>query len=158
MKFIKWFFMLVLILGAFYGLNFLLNLTYYNPAFIVPAYERVMQNSFAKKIFQSNHKEELYPLVPISTLNKSLFFGPRAAVIGEVTDTVKVDDGDWHINIKDDKGNTMVVEAIPEYKMAIPKVGLKIKIRGITRYDLEHRWWELHPAINWEEAKPNKTK
>ncbi len=86
-------------------------------------------------------------------INRSLVWGPRGSVIGEVTEKVKADDGDWHINIRDSSGNVLVIEFTPEYKMSIPDVGLEIKVLGILRYDMEHRWWEIHPAIGWEKVK-----
>jgi len=146
-------FLLLLVVFGFF--NWALTLTYYNPAVIVPAYGWAKAHGIDIEI-DSVHKffsfgdEEGYPLLSIDKINRSLFFGPRAAVIGKVTYIVGMADGDWHINVADDKDNIIVAEIIPEYPLPIPPLGAMIKIWGITRYDLAHRWWELHPVIGWE--------
>ncbi len=92
-----------------------------------------------------------YPLIDIGILNSGLYAGPRASLEGTVTDVVSAQDGDVHINIKS-KSGTLVTEIIPEYPLTLPISGDKIKIWGVTRYDIAHRWWELHPVIGWEKV------
>ena len=149
----------VFVVFGFFVVNEILNFTYYNPAVIVPIYGWAARHGLAK-YYESFEKlftfEEgtLYPLISISRLNKSLFFGPRAAIIGKVAYITKVDDGDYHINVQDEKGDILVAEVIPEYPIKLPPVGAIIKIWGIARFDLAHRWWELHPVIGYQLANP----
>lgn len=156
MKFFKRLFWASIIIVALFLFNKILNLTYYNPAVIIPAYgwlnkyKLVKQAEIAVKLVE---KEELYPLIPISRLQSNLFQRPRARVIGTVSSIIKAPDGDWHINITDDSGLTQITEMVPEYPLPLPKTGAKIKIWGVTRYDLEHRWRELHPVFGWEPIK-----
>lgn len=149
----------ILVFGALAGLNFVLDITVYNPAVAVPAYEWLAKHNLvetyktAEHLGNLNEKNNLYPLVSISAIQKNLFFFPRASVIGTVIQKVKTDDGDWHVNVADDNGRVMVTEIVPELSMPVPPLNAKIKIWGVTRYDLEHRWWELHPVIGWENSK-----
>ena len=54
-------------------------------------------------------------------------------------------DGDLHIKLV---GATrfIVAECIPQLPCTPPVVGTKITVFGISRYDSEHRWWEVHPV------------
>jgi hypothetical protein len=66
-------------------------------------------------------------------------------VTGKVTLVKKEADGDLHIRISD--GSSFIVaECIPLIPCARPKVGQTITVRGISRYDAEHGWWEVHPV------------
>lgn len=155
--FLKW----ILILAVFLLLNLLLNLTYYNPAIAVPAFELLSKYHLAqfigkteKVLYLKPDESELYPLTSITRLQSNLFTGPRAAVEGIVTERIKATDNDWHINIKDfDSERVLVAEIAPDHPLSVPLKGEKIKIWGITRYDLDHRWWELHPVMGWEKIK-----
>ncbi len=138
--------------------NYILTLTYYNPAIAVAAYRRISSNTIIKEVFTGIaqvarvYEGVPYPQISIERINDSLFWKPRALVVGTVTEVQKVDDGDWHVNVTDEKKHTIVCEIIPEYPLPIPHVGDVIQIWGITRYDLEHRWWELHPVIGWKKV------
>lgn len=145
-------------LVVLYLFNTALTMTYYNPHVAVRAYSWLAARHVADPILwiierSKGETEELYPLISISRLEKNLYWGPRAAVIGTVIDTEKIVDGDWHINIKDAEGMVLVTEMAPEYPLPVPAVGARVKIWGVTRYDLDHRWWELHPIFGWEEIK-----
>ena len=133
---------LLIILGAFVLFDIGLNLTLYNPTVITPVY------SFFLKHHLLSPEGPGYPLVSIHKLNLGLYFEPRATVIGTVQEVVTSGDGDIHMNIQNKEG-TLVVEIIPEYPLPKPNVGDKIRIWGVTRYDISHRWWELHPVIGW---------
>lgn len=158
LKYFAWFVAVVLVL-AFW--NLIMNLTVYNPAVAVPAF-RWLKDHKLIAVYQKvagwlelSERKYMYPTVSVGRLENSLFFEPRAAVIGTVTYTAKSIDGDWHINVQADgyQDKTLVTEIIPELPLPVPPVGARIKIWGVTRYDLEHRWWELHPVIGWEIAK-----
>src|SRR5258708_576554 len=121
-----------------------LNFTLYNPAFVTPIYGYLLDHKWL-----AEEDTPGYPLVNIGRLNWSFYDGPRAAVIGTVQGVQKSSDGDWHINVTDGR-NMLVAEIIPEYPVPVPKVGEKIRIWGVTRFDIAHRWWELHPVIGWQ--------
>jgi hypothetical protein len=57
-------------------------------------------------------------------------------------------DGDRHIKLLSPSGRYVIVECIP--LLPTPCVGVKtgqtLVVRGITRLDPEHGWWEVHPA------------
>ncbi len=147
----------ILILVLFVVFDRLATYTVYSPAIATELYRFADNLGFGKfyaatkSVTNGEGTGELYPLTTVSSINNSLFWSPRAAVRGTISDIIKAWDGDWHVNIKDAKGNVLVMEIIPEYPLPIPKIGEKIQAWGITRYDLEHRWWELHPLIGWKQ-------
>ena len=136
-----------LILVLFVAFDIALNFTLYNPAFITPIYAYVLN----KKIIPEE-SEPAYPLISIKELNSGLYSGPRAMVIGTVLEIIKSGDGDWHINIQG-PDSVLVAEVVPEFPVALPTVGEKVKVWGVTRFDLAHRWWELHPVFGIEKAQ-----
>lgn len=153
-KFLK----IILIIAAFVTLDILLNFTWYNPAFIVPVYGKLQNlgivNWYAKfKDLLHSQSSGLYPEATIANLTHGLVLEPRAETVGTVTDVVKSWDSDWHLNISDGQGHVLVAEISPEYPLKPPSLGQKIRIKGIVRYDGEHRWWELHPVFGWQAEK-----
>lgn len=134
---------ILLIIIAFISFDFVLNFTIYNPEFITPIYALVLNYHFLPM------ETAGYPLTSIKTLNSGLYSSPRASIIGTVIDVVQSEDSDWHVNVRGE-GGTMVTEIIPEYPLLIPVIGDRVRIWGITRYDIAHRWWELHPVIGWK--------
>jgi hypothetical protein len=67
-------------------------------------------------------------------------------VTGKVTLVRTEDDGDTHIRLTDGK-NFVVAECIPVLRCPrVPKVGETITVRGISRFDKEHGWYEIHPV------------
>lgn len=147
------FFTIVLFLAVLWAATIVLNFTLYNPAVVVPLYgwlsdRHVIQkyNALRDDIFGNG--EAGYPSVSIGTIESNRFPGPRATVTGVITSVVQnLSDKDWHINIRDKTGATLVLEAVPEYPLTIPPIGTNVKVWGIPRYDIEHRWWELHPIF-----------
>lgn len=73
-----------------------------------------------------------------------------------VLDSVIVDyvraeaDSDYHIRLRDPLDTIpehfVVAECIPALPCRHPKVGERISIWGIMRYDAEHGWAEIHPV------------
>jgi hypothetical protein len=76
----------------------------------------------------------------------------RAEVTGKVTLVKKEADGDLHIRVSDGK-QFIVAECMPQIPCVKPKVGQTITVRGITRFDGEHHWYELHPVTGLEISK-----
>lgn len=142
-------FKIVFVLMIFVVLEAFLSWTFYNPAVMVPVYRWGVNHGLLKVWGILERENGQYEITTIKTLNESKFWGPRAAVVGTVTDVQKVFDGDWHLNITDKDGRTLVAEVIPEYPVPLPDLGAKVQIWGVTRFDLDHRWWELHPVIGW---------
>ncbi len=148
---------IIIFAAIIFLINFLLDMTLYNPAVAVPAYG-LLEKYHLIKLYERTESllpfggggEGLYPVVSVWKINHSLFFGPRAAVQGVVRAVQKVSDGDWHINVEDTDGSVMVNEMVPEYPLPVPQVGDRIMMWGITRYDLNHRWWEIHPVFGWK--------
>jgi hypothetical protein len=69
----------------------------------------------------------------------------RAEVTGKVTLVKKEADGDMHIRVSDGK-HFIVAECMPQMPCVRPKVGQAVTVQGITRFDGEHKWFELHPV------------
>lgn len=67
-------------------------------------------------------------------------------VTGVVKSLSRRPDGDAHIQIAN--GNDFIVaECIPKLPCSvIPEVGQTVTVRGISRYDREKRWYEVHPV------------
>ena len=61
-------------------------------------------------------------------------------------------DGDTHIMLTGVTG-FVVAEIIPELPLPAPTIGQRITVYGISRWDKEHSWAEIHPTERWEPAK-----
>jgi hypothetical protein len=70
-------------------------------------------------------------------------------VCGTVNYVRRQTDGDIHIRVTDGKV-TLVGEVIPLIKLPLPRVGMAIRMWGISRMDPEHKWAEVHPVEGWE--------
>jgi hypothetical protein len=73
----------------------------------------------------------------------------RAVLTGKVEYVKREDDGDIHIRVGDGK-YFIVAECMPAIPCVRPKVGDRVSVEGITRYDAEHGWFELHPVTHLE--------
>lgn len=77
----------------------------------------------------------------------------HVAVTGTVAYVVAEADGDTHIKLVSDKGAFIVAECTPKEPCTHPAKGSKITVRGISRQDQEHGWWEVHPIESWSVAQ-----
>jgi hypothetical protein len=96
---------------------------------------------------------KLYPEVPLAKIaEKDGWVRPRAEITGKVSYVSHEADGDWHFRVEDPKDSKVFVvcEIIPELPMDHPKVGQSVTVRGVVRWDGEHKWGELHPVTKWE--------
>ena len=98
----------LLIVALFVVFETILQATLYNPAVMVP----VLRVAYTYHIFQpllslESHSAP-YPLLRIKDINNAKYFGPRASVIGVVTDIQRSFDGDWHLNITARDGTVLV--------------------------------------------------
>lgn len=69
-------------------------------------------------------------------------------VCGRVTLVKGEADGDLHVRL-DDGGAFIVAETVPYHPLAAPRVGQRICVRGISRLDRTHGWYEVHPVESW---------
>jgi hypothetical protein len=73
----------------------------------------------------------------------------HVAVTGFVNYVACEDDGDLHVRIVPSQGATspfFISECIPSLPCTRPANGAHVAVKGITRRDLEHNWWEIHPV------------
>lgn len=66
-------------------------------------------------------------------------------VTGRVRLVRHEDDGDLHIKLTGVK-NFIVAECIPALPCQEPSLGAQVTVFGISRFDGEHKWWEVHPV------------
>lgn len=76
-------------------------------------------------------------------------FHTHVEVTGRVTLSKREGDGDWHMRLEDAKG-FITAECIPEIPCPHPKVGQCVRVRGLSRFDDEHKWYEVHPVEKLE--------
>lgn len=85
---------------------------------------------------------------PVSTAALATTTRTHVEVRGTVTYRRKEEDGDVHLRICDG-GLCIVAECIPE--LPAPCVGVRkgevVTVRGISRYDKQHGWGEVHPVL-----------
>lgn len=76
---------------------------------------------------------------------------PHAVTLGTVTEIKAADDGDFHIKLVDEIGRFIILEPIPQLPLpSLPRLHQKILAWGITRWDGQHEWGELHPLLGWK--------
>src|ERR1700758_4352970 len=93
--------------------------------------------------------------VSISDLAAGKNFHTHIQVTGKVTLVKHEADGDIHIKLEDGQGHFIVAECIPKLPCIPPKVGQIVIVEGISRYDGEHKWREVHPVEHIQiEEKP----
>lgn len=99
-------------------------------------------------------QQRTYWNVPLDTLALGHLKHTHVAVTGTVSYTRKEDDGDIHIKLVAPSGRFIIAECIPELPCTfVPRAGVKVRVKGITRLDPEHLWSEIHPVENIELVK-----
>lgn len=72
---------------------------------------------------------------------------------GFVVGVHKNDDGDRHVNLAATKNGSVLVvaEIIPTVSRvrSWPTKGDNVRVCGITRFDKQHKWPEIHPVESW---------
>jgi hypothetical protein len=68
------------------------------------------------------------------------------------------EDGDLSFKLVEDlksPGPFIVCEIIDPIKLTPPKVGSRVRVYGVSRYDGQdnHNWYEVHPVLNIEEVR-----
>lgn len=95
--------------------------------------------------------QRFYWPTPIDTLWVGHQKHTHVSVTGRVAYTRTEDDGDLHIRLNSltDSTKYVVAECIPRLPCVRPLKGAVIVVQGISRYDIEHSWREIHPVENW---------
>lgn len=89
---------------------------------------------------------------PLPLLARGLAKHTHVQVRGRVMRSYLEADGDRHIWLRDSvQADSLVAECIPKLPCVAPSLGQMVTVRGISRFDPEHRWWEVHPV---EEIAP----
>jgi hypothetical protein len=65
---------------------------------------------------------------------------------GVVTLKRREEDGDAHLRVSASRSVFIVAEAIPQIPVTLPRVGDRVEVCGISRYDKAHLWFEVHPV------------
>src|SRR5690349_16244207 len=82
----------------------------------------------------------------VSVLASGTFRHTHVEVTAVVIRTRVEDDSDRHVWLRDLVTRDSVLgECIPKLPCVLPKAGTKVKMRGISRRDPEHGWYEIHP-------------
>lgn len=76
-------------------------------------------------------------------------------VSGEVVAVTREEDGDMHVGMSDGRVS-IVAECIPEMPCPAVVKGDHITVYGISRYDKQHKWYEVHPVEKMEVFKATK--
>ena len=58
-------------------------------------------------------------------------------------------DGGWRLRLADTGGALAAADIRPERPQAIPRVGARIVLRGVLRYDEVHGWYAVDPVEQW---------
>lgn len=87
-----------------------------------------------------------YHRVTVAQLSKTQW--THVEVCGLVTLVKKEADGDLHVRI-DDSGAFAVAETVPYHPLSAPHVRDRICVRGVSREDKTHHWFEVHPVESW---------
>lgn len=95
--------------------------------------------------------QRTYWPVPLATLSHGTLH-THVETRGQVAYVRSEGDGDTHIKIVDPLNPSIfiIAECIPQLPCIKPRVGSAVVIRGISRHDPEHGWWEIHPVESWE--------
>jgi len=84
---------------------------------------------------------------------------PHVMAEGYVSEIrVNDEDGDLSFKLVEDlksPGPFIVCEIIDPIKLTPPKVGSRVRVYGVSRYDAQdnHNWYEVHPVLNIEEVR-----
>lgn len=74
---------------------------------------------------------------------------------GRVTLVRHEQDGDTHYKVIGRK-SFVVLECIPILPCPDVKVGTTVDAYGISRYDKEHQWYEIHPVERLTSEQPSR--
>jgi hypothetical protein len=119
--------------------------------------EIIDQESFIK-YEEPEFSSESFRLVAIDEMHTNT--EPHIVTQGYVSE-IKIDpDGDTTFKLVEKIGTSepfIICEIIDPIKLPSPKIGSKVKVYGVSRYDekVNHQWYEVHPVLNIELVKNN---
>ncbi len=145
-------FMAILLLGGGFGIGFYARSQTIKPKATFPNFFGRILTLFIKQ-GEAQDEDLLYHDTSLVDFIANGSTKTKVSVEGIVDEITHEPDGDYHIVIRPQylPLPVLITEAIPEIKdLPIPKVGDYIRIWGITRFDIPHNWWELHPVVGWE--------
>lgn len=98
-------------------------------------------------------------IVTITKLNDKLGLvrDTHVCIEGQVIYRRKEADGDIHFKIVDANGNVLTCEIDPQNPLPEPDYLQNVRVYGITRFDFDHGWWEIHPVDYWEDQSVTPT-
>ena len=100
---------------------------------------------------QSSEEPRQYFKVAIADMPANHY--THVEITGKVKSVKSERDGDTHIQVSDG-ADFIIAECIPKLPCSvIPDVGQGVTIRGISRYDRENHWYEVHPVEEIEVKK-----
>ena len=113
------------------------------------AYDEKRRASMAAD--QSSEEPRQYFKVAIADMPANHY--THVEITGKVASVTPEKDGDTHIQVSDGT-DFIIAECIPKLPCSvIPDVGQTVTIRGISRYDRENHWYEVHPVEEIEVKK-----
>lgn len=114
-----------------------------------PAYDQKRRAGMSTE--ESPEEPRQYFKVAIADMHINHY--THVKITGEAKSVRSERDGDTHIQISDGS-NFIVAECIPKLPCSVtPDVGQSVTVRGISRYDRENRWYEVHPVEEIEIKK-----
>ena len=113
------------------------------------AYDQKQRASMAA----DEHSEEPRQYFKVAIADMPANHYTHVEITGNVKSVKSERDGDTHIQ-DSDGADFIIAECIPKLPCSvIPDVGQAVTIRGISRYDRENRWYEVHPVEEIEVKK-----
>ena len=113
------------------------------------AYDQKRRASMA--VDQSSEEPRQYFKVAMADMPANHY--THVEITGNVKSVKSERDGDTHIQVSDG-ADFIIAECIPKLPCSvIPEVGQTVTLRGISRYDRENRWYEVHPVEEIEIKK-----
>lgn len=90
-----------------------------------------------------------YHRVPLAKVKDTQW--THISVCGRVEYVKREADGDGHLRIVDSEPGSriptfIVAEIVPYHPLPLPKVGSVVQVAGVSRFDKQHRWYEVHPV------------
>jgi len=74
----------------------------------------------------------------------------HVSIVGYVSRVRLEADGDMHIELVSSlhakTRSTIMAECVPYHPCVRPRLHTRVRVAGISRFDPEHHWWEVHPV------------
>lgn len=103
------------------------------------------------------HMTNMVVTITKTNPNLGLVVDTHVCIEGQVIYRRKEDDGDIHFKIVDANGNVLTCEIDPQHPLGEPAYLQHVRVYGITRFDMDHGWWEIHPVDYWEDQSVTPT-